>query len=416
MDTIISKIKWNNEDKVNSDSDDSKGSKDSKDSKDNNYSKNNKEYIDEILNKAGEFIRNGELVAFPTETVYGLGGNAYDKNASKKIYEAKGRPSDNPLIVHVCNMNQVEDVAENISDEAYELMDRFWPGPMTVILNKKDIVPDETTGGLKTVAVRMPDNPIALGLIEKAGVPIAAPSANTSGRPSPTLAKHVEDDLSGKIAMILDGGEVGIGIESTIVDMTEEKPVILRPGYISKTMLEDVVTGVETDKGLVDENVAPKAPGMKYRHYAPKGEFTLYKGEPDKVVNAINSEIEKLLASNSNKEEVSTDEIVESPIGDVESSIGDNEKLSVGRKLKIAVICSDETRDKYTWNDECCKVISLGSRREMNSISHNLYRVLRDLDDMGIQYIFGEVFFREGLGDAVMNRMLKAAGHNIVET
>ena len=234
----------------------------------------------EVMEEASQVLHRGGMVAFPTETVYGLGADALDEKASAKIYAAKGRPSDNPLIVHISDIEQLDKLVCEIPDNAKKLMDAFWPGPMTLIFKKSGLVPDGTTGGLDTVAVRMPNHKAALELIRTSGVAIAAPSANTSGRPSPTTAAHVADDLSGKIDMIIDGGAVGIGIESTIVDVTSEIPMVLRPGYITMEMLEKVVGKVGIDKaitGPVSPDVKPKAPGMKYKHYAPKAELTMFK-------------------------------------------------------------------------------------------------------------------------------------------
>ena len=247
--------------------------------------------IDEmIMKEAGELLKAGALVAFPTETVYGLGANALDEKAAAKIYAAKGRPSDNPLIIHIADMESLPRITEEIPEAAVKLADKFWPGPLTMVLKKSEEVPYGTTGGLDTVAVRMPSHPIALEMIRHGGGYIAAPSANTSGRPSPTLAEHVADDMDGIIPMILDGGAVGIGIESTIVDLTEGVPTILRPGFITKEMLEEVVGEVQIDKGLsVDAKVAPKAPGMKYRHYAPKAELIIVEGAKEAVVDKINA-------------------------------------------------------------------------------------------------------------------------------
>ena len=238
------------------------------------------------LERAGSIIRDGGLVAFPTETVYGLGGDALNPESSKKIYAAKGRPSDNPLIVHVADIESVADIVKEIPEAARKLADAFWPGPLTMIMNKSDKVPYETTGGLDTVAIRMPNNKIALELIRQSGGYIAAPSANTSGRPSPTVARYCVEDLSGKIEMIIDGGQVGIGLESTIVDLTSGTPMILRPGYITKEMLSGVLGAVEIDRTIIDGNSKerPKAPGMKYRHYAPKGELTIVEGSQEDVV------------------------------------------------------------------------------------------------------------------------------------
>ena len=237
----------------------------------------------DVMEQAGKLIAEGELVAFPTETVYGLGGDALDPDASRRIYAAKGRPSDNPLIVHIADFDDMKRVAREVPEQAKKLADAFWPGPLTMIVWKSDAVPEATTGGMQTVAVRMPNHPVALELIRRSGCLIAAPSANTSGRPSPTEAQHVAEDLSGKIAMILDGGPVGIGIESTIIDLTEEKPMILRPGYITPEMLSEVLQEeVVIDPGIIaaDDTRKPKAPGMKYKHYAPKAEMIIVDGAP----------------------------------------------------------------------------------------------------------------------------------------
>ena len=239
----------------------------------------NPEQIDEtIMEEAGRLIAEGELVAFPTETVYGLGGDALHPEAARKIYAAKGRPSDNPLIVHIADFSDMERVAREVPEAARKLAGAFWPGPLTMIVWKSDAVPMATTGGMDTVAVRMPNHPVALDLIRKSGCLIAAPSANTSGRPSPTEASHVAEDLSGRIAMILDGGPVGIGIESTIIDLTETKPMVLRPGYITPQMLSEVLgEEVIIDPGIIaaDDTRKPKAPGMKYKHYAPKADMVI---------------------------------------------------------------------------------------------------------------------------------------------
>lgn len=236
---------------------------------------------EEIMDQAGLILKEGGLVAFPTETVYGLGANALDEEAAKKTYAAKGRPSDNPLIVHIAELSYLDKVAAVIPKKAIDLAEAFWPGPLTMIFKKTDVVPFGTTGGLDTVAVRMPDDAIARALILAGGGYVSAPSANTSGRPSPTTAKHVEEDMDGKIEMILDGGSVDIGVESTIVDMTVEPPMILRPGAVTKEMLEGCIGEIQIDRAILDENSteAPKAPGMKYRHYAPKAGLSIVEGE-----------------------------------------------------------------------------------------------------------------------------------------
>ena len=334
------------------------------------------------MEDAGKVIKEGGIVAFPTETVYGLGGNALEKKVAAKIYKAKGRPSDNPLIVHISSISQAEDIAVNISDAARKLMDEFWPGPLTIILKKSDVVPKETTGGLDTIAVRMPNHPIALRLIEAAGVPIAAPSANISGKPSPTTARHVAEDMSGRINMIVDGGAVGIGIESTIIDMTAEVPVILRPGFVTKEMLEKVIGPVEEDKVVnaksleeIEGDDKPRAPGMKYKHYAPKAELTIYEGSTENVAAAINKKVAQAIKNGK----------------------------------KPAVICSDETISLYKAG--CIK--SIGTRAENGTIAYNLYHLLREFDDMEVDCIFGETFYGEAIGQAIMNRLIKAAGYHL---
>ena len=235
------------------------------------------------LLEAAEILKNGGLVAFPTETVYGLGANALNEEAAKKIYAAKGRPSDNPLIAHISCMEELPAIVKEIPEAGRKLAEKYWPGPLTMIFPKKDIVPYGTTGGLDTVAVRMPVDPVANCLIHLAGVPIAAPSANTSGRPSPTKAEHVIEDMDGKIEMIIDGGAVGIGVESTIVDVSGEIPTLLRPGAITIEMLRETLGQVDIDPvilGPVSGDIKPKAPGMKYRHYAPKADMTRTRSLP----------------------------------------------------------------------------------------------------------------------------------------
>ena len=249
---------------------------------------------DNEIAEAGEILRNGGLVAFPTETVYGLGASAFDSDAAKKIYAAKGRPSDNPLIVHICDKGQIKDIAEEIPESAKKVIDNFMPGPVTIILKKKSVVPNDVTAGLNTVAIRFPLHETAQKLIKAAGVPIAAPSANLSGKPSPTKAKHVVKDMTGRIDAIIDGGECNVGVESTIVDFTGEKPVILRPGGVTYDDLKGIGLDVEIDKNILHSIAAdevPKCPGMKYKHYAPNAEVTVVEGEKD----AVQSKIKELL-------------------------------------------------------------------------------------------------------------------------
>lgn len=339
--------------------------------------------IDEdVLEEASSILHRGGLVAIPTETVYGLAGDALSADAAKKIYAAKGRPSDNPLIVHISKVEDLYVIAKEVPDIALKLANKFWPGPLTMILNKSDKVPSGTTGGLDTVAIRMPNHKIALELISKSGVYLAAPSANTSGRPSPTTAEHVAEDLSGKIDMILDGGAVGIGIESTIVDLTGDVPTILRPGYISKAMLEEVIGNVVIDKAILSENkdkgFVPKAPGMKYKHYAPKADMLIVLGKSENVINKIN--------------EMSQD--------------------TINQGKKVGIIATNETKDRY---NQACDIKVIGSRSSEESIANGLYRVLRDFDKSNVDYIYSEGFVDDELGQAIMNRLLKAAAHNVLE-
>ena len=332
------------------------------------------------MQEAAAFIRAGELVAFPTETVYGLGADALRPEASGKIYEAKGRPSDNPLIVHIADFRQLARIAGEMPRQAKILSDAFWPGPLTMIVWKNDRVPFETTGGLNTVAVRMPNHPVALRLIEESGCMIAAPSANISGRPSPTEAGHVALDMDGKIPLILDGGAVGIGIESTIIDLTEETPLILRPGYITKEMLEQALgQEVRTDPAITgaDEGGRPKAPGMRYKHYAPKAELVLVEGESEAVVAHINR-LSK-------------------------------ERIKAGQR--VGVIATDETLAAYASKD----AVSIGARADEDAIARHLYRILREFDERDVDIIYSESFATPRIGQAIMNRLLKAAGHQVIK-
>lgn len=332
------------------------------------------------LEQAARVIREGGLVAFPTETVYGLGADGLQEEAAKKIYEAKGRPSDNPLILHIASVESLSELAVEIPQSAYDLANEFWPGPLTMVLKKSEKVPYGTTGGLDTVAVRMPKDEIALALIRESGAFIAAPSANTSGRPSPTTAQHVIADMNGRIDMVVDGGQVGIGIESTIVDLTGDTPVILRPGYITQTMLEKVVGTVEVDAAILsqnqDKNLKPKAPGMKYKHYAPQGELTIFQGDMKKVIEHINQ-----LAK---------------------------EQIANGKR--VGIIATSETANQYVYGD----VKLVGSRCEEATIAHGLYAVLREFDDLAVEVIYTESFEEYELGQAIMNRLLKAAGYQVV--
>ena len=340
-----------------------------------------KNYDASVIEEAGRIIREGGLVAFPTETVYGLGGDALNPGASKKIYAAKGRPSDNPLIVHICCMEDLYRIAEDVNPAAVKMADKFWPGPLTMIFKKKAIVPMETTGGLDTVAVRMPSNKIASDFIRAAGGFVAAPSANLSGRPSPTTAKHVYEDMSGRIEMVIDGGSSVIGLESTIVDMTQDVPMVLRPGYITGDMVKELLGDVDYDPavfGTVVEGLKPKAPGMKYRHYAPKGELTIVKGTQEAVVSYMKQQVDSYIKEGK----------------------------------RVGVIATDETAGNYI---NATLLRSVGQREDEDSIAHRLYGILREFDDEKIDVIYSEDFDTPRIGQAIMNRLIKAAGHNIVK-
>lgn len=338
------------------------------------------QFRNEELTEACQILRHEGLVAFPTETVYGLGGNAMHPEAAAKIYAAKGRPSDNPLIIHIADREALQDIAVEVPEKAKRLAEAFWPGPLTMIFQKKQQVPYSTTGGLDTVAVRMPSHPVALELIRQSGVYIAAPSANKSGRPSPTKADHVIEDLDGRIDMILDGGTVGIGLESTIIDMSGAEPMILRPGYITRQMLEGVIGAVQVDPAVTNREANPdivaKAPGMKYRHYAPQGQLVIVEGKLDDVIDRINQLI-------------------------IEQQ---------GEGKQVAVIATEETKDRYQQGIVC----SIGSRKCEGSIAAGLYDILRKMDHLGAEYIYAESFEEDDLGQAIMNRMLKAAGYQVL--
>ena len=335
----------------------------------------------EVIQTAAKILREGGLVAFPTETVYGLGGNGLDSAACEKIYLAKGRPSDNPLILHISELAELDRIAAEVSPKAKRLMDAFWPGPLTMIFRKRDIVPAKATGGLDTVAVRFPNHPVARAIIRAAGLPIAAPSANSSGKPSPTRASHVEYDLNGKIDMIVDGGAAEWGLESTIVDVSGEVPTLLRPGAVTKEMLEEVIGQVEIDPAILQKpaaDVKPKAPGMKYTHYAPKAEVFLVQGEKRTVAERIN----RLAAA----------------------------AQAAGKR--VGVMATEETKALY----HADIVLSLGSREKPEEIGANLFKVLRRFDFLGADTVYSEVFSEEGEGMAIMNRLRKAAGYRVIET
>lgn len=338
----------------------------------------NQDNLESAVERAGQIIRRGGLVAFPTETVYGLGADGMREEAAAKIYAAKNRPSDNPLILHIWSRDQLYEFAAEVPEAAKKLMDAFWPGPLTLIFKKKPEVPYGTTGGLNTVAVRMPNHPVAAALIRAAGTPVAAPSANTSGRPSPTRASHVVEDMDGRIEMILDGGECSIGLESTIVDVTGTVPVLLRPGYVSKEMLEELLGTVAVDKAVTKklaEGERPKAPGMKYRHYAPKAELTVYDGKPETVVSHINA-----LA-----------------------------KTAVKEGRRVLIVAAKEHEELY----EAGEVLVIGAALDDGEIARNLYDVLRECDARKADVIYSEMFRGGQLEGAIANRLMKAAGYHV---
>lgn len=333
----------------------------------------------DIIAKAADIIKNGGLVAFPTETVYGLGGNALDGEAAKKIYAAKGRPSDNPLIVHISHIDELYPLVEEVSPKAKALMDAFWPGPLTLIFKKKPIIPSETSGGLDTVAIRFPENKVAKEFISACGVPIAAPSANTSGKPSPTRASHVAYDMTGRIDMIIDGGSCEFGLESTIVDTTCEPPCLLRPGAVTLGMMKELIGDMTVDKAVVSalkEGERPKAPGMKYTHYSPKAHITIVKGSLDMVEKYIIEQADK----------------------------GKAEGCNVG------IIATVQTKDSYSGHN----VLIIGDRDHPETIAANLFKMLRKCDYLGFERVYVEYFDEDELGMAIMNRLKKAAGYDIV--
>ena len=373
----------------------------------------------EGISEAAEILKGGGLVAFPTETVYGLGGNGLDKEAAKKIYAAKGRPSDNPLILHVSSIEEVYPLVKALPEKAKKLMEAFWPGPLTLVLPKSDIVPKESTGGLETVALRSPENALTLDLIRACGFPIAGPSANLSGRPSPTEASHVFEDLGGRIEGILEDGAVGIGVESTIVDLSENCPTLLRPGAITIEDLEEVLgEKVAIDPTLLGKSMAegftPKAPGMKYRHYAPKAEMILFKKkeEEENDLKAGQEDIAKSILSYGGEERSDCPEQeVKKSVAKAILSYGEKE-LSVSPEKRIWILCGEDTASLYE-GDGRFTVQILGRREEPLSMTHNLFRLLRKADEEGAELILGECYSEEGVGFALMNRLKKAAGQRI---
>ncbi len=340
-----------------------------------NINKDNPE--NDKIHKAAMILKNGGTVAFPTETVYGLGANALDSAAIEGIFKAKGRPQDNPLIIHIADINQIDNLVENVPVKARKLMERFWPGPLTMIFNKNKNVPHIVTGGLSTVAIRIPNHKIATELIKAADLPIAAPSANISGKPSPTHVNHVIEDLYGKINMIIDGGMTGIGVESTVLDVSCNIPTILRPGGVTREDILEIFPKVEYDLALKSNEkiVIPKSPGQKYTHYSPKAKLIIFEGNIDNVSNQINVRAEKYLDEG----------------------------------MKVGIMATEQTKDKY----QGC-VLVLGDRQKPKTIAANLFRTLREFDKMSVDIILAESISKEGIGEAIMNRMKKAADENIV--
>lgn len=335
----------------------------------------------DILEECATILRQGGTVAFPTETVYGLGANGLVPDAIKKIFEAKGRPSDNPLILHIAKAADLPSLVKSVPPSAQAVMNAFWPGPLTLIFEKSQLVPREITGGLNTVAIRMPQHPIANRLIELAAVPIAAPSANLSGKPSPTNPQHVIKDLMGKVDAIVSGGSSQVGLESTVLDMTVVPPMILRPGGITRAMLKTVLSEVAEDPTLTpgtEPQMIPKAPGMKYTHYAPEATVILIRGAINETINKIN-----VLAQ---------------------------QHREAG--LRVGIICTDETRYGY---DQDYVIKSIGSRKQIETIAANLFRVLREFDETDVEIILAEAVEADGLGTAVMNRLLKASAYQMID-
>jgi L-threonylcarbamoyladenylate synthase len=331
------------------------------------------------LKKASLVLRKGGTVVFPTETVYGLGANALCEDAVKKIFKAKGRPSDNPIIVHISEIEKIKDLVIDFPENAKILGSNFWPGPLTMIFKKRKKIPEAITGGLDTVAIRIPSHPIARALIEMADVPVAAPSANLSGKPSPTKPQHVIEDMMNRVDVIISGGSCEVGVESTVLDVTTDVPMILRPGGITKESLEEIVPKIDVDPAIKKEHrhLAPKSPGMKYTHYSPKADVIVFKGEEKDIINAIESmRVEKQESG-----------------------------------LQVGIMATEQTKGKYNGS----AIISVGSRQKLETVANNLFDTLREFDKKGVDIILAEGFEENGIGQAIMNRLTKAAGYNVVE-
>ena len=332
----------------------------------------------DVIKEAAEIINRGGVVVFPTETVYGIGADALNDEAVDKIFKAKGRPQDNPLIVHIAETSELYDLSKEVPENAKLLAEKYWPGPLTMILYKKDILSDKITAGLDTAAIRFPENKIALAIIKESKKPIAAPSANTSGKPSPTEASHVIEDLFGKVDMIIDGGSTYIGLESTVVDMTGDIPMILRPGGITKEDVESVLGECEYDPAIIksNEKIVPKSPGQKYRHYSPKAKVLLYKGTESDIARKINEDYERL----------------------------------VSEGFKVGIMSTTQTEKYYTEKTTIC----CGDRTKPLTISSNLFKDLRNFDHMGMDIILAESVEENGIGNAIMNRLGKASSETVI--
>ncbi|WP_093227695.1 L-threonylcarbamoyladenylate synthase [Thermoflavimicrobium dichotomicum] len=330
------------------------------------------------MRSAARLLREGGLVAFPTETVYGLGADATKEEASSAIFAAKGRPKDNPLIVHIGQKKQLTQITREIPPVAHQLLHRFCPGPLTLVLKHNGSLAQTVTAGLDTVAVRIPSHPVALALLQLADIPIAAPSANRSGRPSPTTADHVWSDLAGKIDILLDSGPTSVGVESTVVDVTGKVPVLLRPGGITIEELKKAIGKIEMDPGLLNQKRKPRSPGMKYKHYAPQGELWLVQGEEKSMIRKMRQLAEQALA----------------------------------RGKKVGILTTEEHQDQFRG----LFVVSCGRRKEPASVAIRLYDALRRFDEEKVEIIYAESFPQYGLFHSIMNRLWKAAGGRVIKS
>ena len=327
------------------------------------------------IEEAGEILRNGGLVGMPTETVYGLAANALDGNAVAKIFKAKGRPQDNPLIVHISDISELDQLVAFVPPVVYELADAFWPGPLTIIMEKSDIIPDEVSAGLETVAIRMPSHPVARALIKAAGVPLAAPSANISGLPSPTLAEHVMRDMDGKIEAVVDGGPCSVGVESTVITLCTRKPRLLRPGGVTPEDLFPVLGDIDIDDavlGKLKEGEKAASPGMKYKHYSPKADVIIVDGDRESFTKFVNEKSE-------------------------------------GNPDIAALVFDDEDKDIK------CRTLAFGAKDDELAHANRLFAALRKCDDLGIKRVYVHSPSTDGVGLAVMNRLLRAAEFQVIK-